>query len=83
MGHFLHFLKLKCEHSPLNLRIYTLDGAGAKFTTYLHETDYSVGIANLANFLSISTNQTHFCRLLAWSQDWTFLPFLFQSLQCL
>ncbi len=43
-------LKLKCAHSPLNLRnfifikctIYTLDGASAKISTNSHETDYSV-----------------------------------------
>jgi hypothetical protein len=29
----------------------------------------------LANFLSIVPNQTQFCRLFAWSQGWTFLPF--------
>jgi hypothetical protein len=31
----------------------------------------------LAKFLSISPNQTKFCRLLAWSHGWTFLLFLF------
>jgi hypothetical protein len=40
---------------------------------------------NLANFLSTVLLQTKpmFCRLLAWSQGWTFLQFLFQSLLCL
>jgi hypothetical protein len=42
-------VKLKCAHSPLNLRIlslkrcpmYTYDGVSAKFSTKSHETDYS------------------------------------------
>jgi hypothetical protein len=43
-----HLLKLKCAHSPLNLRIlsstsvpYTHDDASAKFSTNSHKTDYS------------------------------------------
>jgi hypothetical protein len=46
-----HLLKLKCAHSPLNLRILsalsvpftTHDGASAKISTNSHETDNSEG----------------------------------------
>jgi hypothetical protein len=48
-----HFLKIKCVDSRVNVHIlastsvdkctiYTHDGASAKFSTNLNETDYSV-----------------------------------------
>ncbi len=54
-----HLLKLKCEYSPLNLRIlssticsiYTHDGASAKFRTNSQETDYRA-LARSLPFLS-------------------------------
>jgi hypothetical protein len=35
------------------------------------------GIDNLANFFLFLQTKPSFCRLFAWSEGWTFLPFLF------
>ncbi len=78
-----HSLKLKCSHSPLNLRIlsstcvpFTLtshDGASVKFGTNSHETDYSVveGRSNslLMTLSKLSQPTTHLSCLSTWTLD--------------